>query len=193
MGTKRASRRVYRRCARPSRKRRPEEERAEASRCWLESPPLDKSKAKLVLQSATPGRTLLLLLHSPARLHPVPLRTLAQGRLVLDACPDLTPAPTTTMASDALVHDLPTSRPSTSGQHGGPQTGVKRSFTHLDEGRYEDPRQVVALCTSEHILMSKPATCACRPTTTMLGTTHRMVSNRTKKGSRPHLSGVIGA
>ncbi|RPD81725.1 hypothetical protein L226DRAFT_475048 [Lentinus tigrinus ALCF2SS1-7] len=43
------------------------------------------------------------------------------------------------MASDALVHDLPSSRPSTSGQHAGPHAGVKRSFTHLDEGRYEDP------------------------------------------------------
>ncbi|KAI0757263.1 hypothetical protein C8Q80DRAFT_1090446 [Daedaleopsis nitida] len=32
---------------------------------------------------------------------------------------------------------MPGSRPSTSGQH--PVNGVKRSFTHLDEGRYEDP------------------------------------------------------
>ncbi len=31
----------------------------------------------------------MLLLHSPPRPHPVPLRTLAQGRLVLDARPDL--------------------------------------------------------------------------------------------------------
>lgn len=39
--------------------------------------------------------------------------------------------------------DLPASRPSTSGQHMPPHVnGVKRSFTHLDEGRYEDPRSV---------------------------------------------------
>ena len=47
------------------------------------------------------------------------------------------------MASDALVHDAPNSRPSTSGQHMAiPINGVKRSFTHLDEGKYEDPRHV---------------------------------------------------
>ena len=55
---------------------------------------------------------------------------------------------TSTMAPDTHAPDLPnpSSRPSTSGQHMAPQVnGVKRSFTHLDEGRYEDPRQVVAI------------------------------------------------
>lgn len=45
------------------------------------------------------------------------------------------------MASDAVILDAPSSQPSTSGQRMVmPVSGVKRSFTHLDEGRYEDPR-----------------------------------------------------
>lgn len=47
----------------------------------------------------------------------------------------------TLMASDPVALDGPNSRPSTSGQHMVmPVNGVKRSFTHLDEGKYEDPR-----------------------------------------------------
>ncbi|KAH9853129.1 hypothetical protein C2E23DRAFT_823368 [Lenzites betulinus] len=44
------------------------------------------------------------------------------------------------MASELVVHDPSSSRPSTISQHATPHmNGVKRSFTQLDEARYEDP------------------------------------------------------
>ena len=48
------------------------------------------------------------------------------------------------MASDPPVHEL--SRPSTSGQHPvAPINGIKRSYHHLEESRYEDPRYVLTV------------------------------------------------
>ena len=62
------------------------------------------------------------------------------------------------MASDALVHDAPNSRPSTSGQHmATPINGVKRSFTHLDEGKYEDPRYASSVTVTSAWLTSTTA------------------------------------
>ena len=47
------------------------------------------------------------------------------------------------MASEVPAHEHPNSRPSTSGQHSVvPVNGVKRSFTHLEENRYDDPRYI---------------------------------------------------
>ncbi|KAI0336089.1 hypothetical protein GY45DRAFT_1316149 [Cubamyces sp. BRFM 1775] len=51
------------------------------------------------------------------------------------------------MASEVAIHDPSSSRPSTSGQHLTAQVnGIKRSFTHLDEARYEDPSYMSLPC-----------------------------------------------
>lgn len=154
---------------RPSRRRRPQDELgvAEASRCWLDQ---DKSKAKLILQSQLHGNARASNAIGLLLFNCIPCHTLVPPHQVQIATRLVVSAPTRTslstcqlrsrnfaaeaaaMASDALVHDLPTSRPSTSGQHPGPHAGVKRSFTHLDESRYEDPRYVDALLSCSYPL-----------------------------------------